>query len=209
MDKEIIMSSIGQKKKIVFPKYSKYAFILSAVILVSFIIVKILETCKIYVCMFCVGTEDILMFSRVAFSILFITAASVLFYKNNKHKILVVVITIAVLFLCLPYLFLYSLKGLQNKYYEFTSPDKKHTIVAQQNSSFNLLWTSGGIYEKTSFCTMREVGRYTSKGSSPFAPTDSSYQSFYFVWNEDNCELYYNDGRGGGINSVIKIDYSK
>ena len=90
-----------------------------------------------------------------------------------------------------------------NRYFEYTSNDQKHEIVVNEKSF--LLGGWGDIYEKTSFCTMKKVGEYTTDdGFCPF-----TNNAFYFVWNEKGFELHYDYGSSGEEYRVVRMDYAK
>ena len=98
-------------------------------------------------------------------------------------------------------LFLFTMDAT---YFEYTSDDKKHTIVVNEGSF--ILWGCGDIYEKTSFCTMQKVGDYTTDdGFRPF-----TNDAFYFVWNENDFELHHSFyGSKSKEYQVVKMEYVK
>ena len=143
-----------EKKKIIIPKYTKIALIISAVLFVLYIFVKILKGCGIYLYLFGIGSDAIIQLLVTACGVFLISATAVFLLKNSKHKIIVaIILTIVIGYVTFIYsiFFLLTYRG-SGCYDEFKSPDKKHTVV-MYNTSF-LLEGSGLIFEKTSFCTM-------------------------------------------------------
>ena len=204
MDKELIMNSLSQKKKIVFPKYTKIALIISAVLFVIYAFVKILKEYGTYLYLFGIGSDAIIKILVIVCSAFVVIAATVFLIRNSKHKIIVsIILTVVIGYIALMYFswFVWTYRG-RDSYKEFTSPDKEHTIVIYNESMF---FSGGGkIFEKTSFCTMRYVSFWSSDdGIYPFG----SNHSYRIVWNEDNCELYYDYGTGSIVHE--KIDYTK
>jgi len=183
MNTEDNINTISPKKKIVFPKYTIIALILSVVCLTTYGIANILDKRDIQMYLLGVGTDAIISFCIIMFSILFITAVSVLFYKNSKHKILTVVLTLFVLCYYYPIWYMLSLDWF-GTYDAFTSPDKEHTVVIYHESNLNFHddFYSGEIYEKTSFCTMKKVG---------WLSRPRSCDDHYFVWNEEDFEIHF------------------
>ncbi len=191
-------------KKIFLPKYSKIALITSGIFLGIWILIKVLERINIHLYLFGVGTEEINSIITVLGVVLFISAIALLFYKNTKHKGLVVLATAIPSFLILSYLILFSLLSMNGTYFEYTSDDKKHDIVV--NECAFLLAGYGDIYEKTSFFTMKRVGRYTTDdGFCPF-----SNNAFYFVWNEKDFELHHAFfDKDDEKYEIVKMEYAK
>lgn len=133
-----------------------------------------------------------------------ISAVAVLLYKNIKYKTLVSVLTAIVsLFILSHLLFLYLLSA-NGVYFEYTSDDKEHNIVVEERAF--LLAGGGKIYEKTSFCTMKKVGEYTTDdGFRPF-----SQNAFFFIWNENDFELHHAIfWKSNEDYRIVKMKYAK
>ncbi len=191
-------------KKIIFPKFSKIAFIISGVLLCICFLIRILEKFNIYIYLLGVGTQEILPFITIPCVALLISAFTVLLYKNISRKTLVVPLTIIISFFIFSYMLVDYAFSPSSEYFEFKSNDKKHSIVVNEKSF--LLSGGGVIYEKTSFCTMKRVGGYsTDDGFCPF-----SNDAFYFVWNENDFELYHSFfGSKSEEYRVVKMEYVK
>ena len=190
--------------KIILPKFSKVTFIISGILFCIYLLIRILIKFNIYIYLFKIGVEVIIPIIIILVVALLIGAIAVLFYKNTKLKTLVVLTTTIFSFLILSYLSIFFLLTMYATYFEYTSDDKKHNIVVNEGSF--LLSGYGDIYEKTSFCTMQKVGGYTTDdGFRPF-----SNDAFYFVWNENDFELYHSFfGSKSEEYRVVKMEYVK
>lgn len=150
-----------------------------------YLLIKFLEKLNIYIYLCRCGAEEIIP-TVLMICIAFLTSAvAVLLYKNVKHKDTVIVLTVAFYFIIFPLLIGLAVISENGKYFEYSSDDKKHDIVVNECSF--LLAGGGAVYEKTSFCTMRRVGGYTTDdGFLPF-----TNNAFYFIWNENDFELHH------------------
>lgn len=191
-------------EKIILPKFSKITFIISAILLGVYLLIRIFVKFNIYIYFFKVGVEVIIPIIIMLDVTLLISAIAVLFYKNTKHKDLTVLTTTILSFLILSCLSMFFLFTMDATYFEYTSDDKKHNIVVNEGSF--LLSGYGDIYEKTSFCTMKKVGDYTTDdGFRPFTE-----DAFYFVWNENDFELHHSFfGSKSEEYRVVKMKYVK
>ena len=192
-------------KKTVLPKFSKIAFIISGVLLCVYLLISILVKFNIYVYLLGVGTREIISFITTPCVALLISAFAVLLYKNISRKTLVVPLTIIISFFVFSYMLADYVFSPSSEYFEYTSDDKNHHIVVDERSF--LLGGWGDIFEKTSFCTMKRVGGYsTDDGFCPF-----SNDAFYFVWNENDFELHYSHGgsKSEEYYRVVKMEYVK
>lgn len=191
-------------KRFKFPKYSKIAFILSAILFGIVVLMNFLENYNIYLYLFGTSNKEIKSITILLVAILIISSISLILHKNTKHKILVVVTTIVLSFFIISYLSLVALLSFNGTYFEYTSDDQKHDIVVKECALLLAGW--GDIYEKTSFFTMQKVGSYTTDdGFCPFSKGD-----FRFVWNEDNFELHHAFfGNKNEDYQVVKMKYAK
>ena len=191
-------------KKIVLPKFSKTTLVISSVFLCAYLTIRILIKFNIYIYLFGVSKQEIMPFITIPCVASLIASIAVLIYKNIGHKTLVALLTIVTSFLIFSYMLLDYSFSPSSEYFEFTSNDKKHSIVVNEKSF--LLSGGGVIYEKTSFCTMKRVGGYsTDDGFCPF-----SNDAFYFVWNENDFELYHSFfGSKSEEYRVVKMEYVK
>ena len=191
-------------KKIILPKFSKIAFIISGVLLCIYILIRSLAKFDICIYFLGVGTQESMPFITMPCVAFTISAVAVLLYKNIGHKTLVTSLTIVISFLILSYMLIDYAFAPSSKYFEYTSDDKNHQIVVNECSF--LLGGWGDIYEKTSFCTMKKVGDYTTDDG--FCPFTNS--AFFFVWNENDFELHYDDlSTSSEKYRVVKMEYAK
>ncbi len=193
-------------KKFTFPKLSIILFIIFGVLKAIQFLLQYLQKQGIYIYFSGFGTRQILNIIIPLCVALFIFAVAVLLYKNLRNQIWAFILTIVMLLVALPSHVLMFAFGFGNGYYEYTSDDKKHEIVAQDESV--LMGGFGSIYEKTSFCTMKRVGGYTTDdGLCPFG----NDKLFYFVWNENDFELhhaFYGSEKPHEF-KVVKMKYAK
>lgn len=192
------------KRKTVFPKYSIAALIASGVFVVFRLIILILAKFNVYLYLFGWGSEDMFPIITMLCIASLVSAVTVFIYKNSKHKVLAGLL-LTVFSLWFYYLLImFTLFCINGTYFEYSSDDRKHQIVARECAFLQVGW--GDIYEKTSFCTMRRVGGYsTDDGFGPF-----SSDAFYFVWNEDNFELHHSFfGSLDEEYRVVKMEYIK
>lgn len=189
-------------KRMVFPLFSRIALVFSGIFLGIYLLNKFLERRNIYIFFSGLGANEIMPFITILCVALLISAIAVFLYKNCKHKITVVTLSVilsisVIFFMIVAYAF-----SPVNTYFEYTSDDQQHEIIVNEKSF--LLGGWGDIYEKTSFCTMKRVGQYsTDDGFRPF-----TNNAFFFVWNEENFELHYDYGNPSGY-KVVKMEYAK
>jgi len=200
MDKELIMNSLSQKKKMVFPKYTIIALVLSVVCLGMYGIVNLLDKRDIQMYLLGVGSTEINIILIFVCTTSFLSALSVFFYKNSDYKIIVVIIMVVVFIVHL-WFWSFPLLWVRATYNEFTSPDKEHTVIIYSEFNLDLLsdFYSVAVYEKTTFCTMKKVGWI----SRPRGCDDH-----YFVWNEEDYEIHFECDRGHK-HELITIAYVK
>ena len=191
-------------KKIIFHKFLKINFIISVVLLCVYLLIIILVKFNVHIYLLGVSTQEIIPYITMPCVALLISSVAVLLYKNIGHKALITVLTIVICFFVLSYMLIDYTFSPSSEYFEYTSNDKKHSIVVNEMSF--LLSGGGVIYEKTSFCTMKRVGGYsTDDGFRPF-----SNDAFYFVWNENDFELHHSFfGSKSEEYRVVKMEYVK
>lgn len=172
-------------KKILFPKYSKISSIVVGVLICIYFLIEILEKFNIYIYLFGLGAKEIILILTTLCAILLISGLAVLFYKNTKHKMLIIPLTLGLSFFVFSYLLINYVFSPSSEYFEYISDNQKHKIVVNE---WSFLQTGGGaIYEKSSIITMKKVGSYvTDDGYCPFANDE-----YFFVWNENDFKLHY------------------
>ena len=195
---------VKKSSKVIFPIYSKITLIFSGVLFLLYGAISSLY--KSGVLLYFGRFSSIEITKPFLWLAIFSAIGSVFvfIYKNVKYKIPVTILLIATLFLSFLYMMLTLVFSADYRYYEFTSDDKKHSIVVRECSF--LLAGGGSIYEKTSEHTMKFLGSYsTDDGFRPI-----QMQRYYFVWNENDFEFYYDwGGDDGGGYRVEKIEYVK
>lgn len=188
-------------KRIIIPLYSKIAFIVSALMALLHLLIKISETQNLYFFIFKCEAQEFLVSIDFVCVIALISAVAVVIFKNitrKEIKTLTGILTVAVSVMAFLFFSATAMFSIDNTFFEYTSLDGEHEIVVKESSW--LLMGGGSVYEKTSFCTMKRIGGYsTDDGYRPF-----SNKEFYFVWNENNFELHYCNGRGEYTTAVVE-----
>ena len=129
---------------------------------------------------------------------LFESVIAVLLHKNMNNKLLriLIVIVAAIVFCLILFGACISAAFAPKSYVEIVSDNGKHSIVIGEDC-YVFSSHGGDIFEKTSFCTIKKIGRYDTKIDyyTPFS--DGKY---YLVWNETDFQLHYDyDGTGKNI----------
>ena len=191
-------------KKIVFPRFSKIALSIAVVLLLVNCLLRSLEKTGVHIYFSVMSTREISPNVEILCIVLLVIAFVVLIFNNIHCRGLCIALTVIISFLILIFCMLicFSSLSFESKYYEFTSDYNDHCIVV--NESPWLLGGGGTIYEKTSFCTIKEIGTFsTDDGFCPF-----SNGAYFFVWNEDNFELHYSIyGYENEFNGVVEMEY--
>ena len=195
-------------KKAIFPKFSKITFIIAFVLLFANLLISGLEKLGVYIYFSVISTQEIIPSVKILCVVLLSCALAVFIFNNINNKVLCIILTVIISVLALAYcgLICFSELSFESKYYEYTSDYDDHRIVVSESSW--LLAGGGTVYEKTSFCTMKEVGNYsTDDGFRPF-----SKGAYFFVWNEDNFELHHaflgaSDDKS--MYKVVEMEYIK
>ena len=191
-------------KKIVFPKFSVICAIISSVLFSVYLLIKILIKFDTYIYLFGVSTQELMPFITFPCVALLFASIYVLLCKNIRRKALISSIIILLSILVFSYMLLDNSFSPDSEYFEFRSDDQEHDIVINECSF--LLGGWGYVYEKTSFCTMKRLGRYsTDDGFCPIAK-----DAYYFVWNEDDFEFHYSFfGNKNEEYRVVIMEYVK
>lgn len=195
-------------KKSIFPKFSKITFIIAVVLLFANLLISGLEKLGVYIYFSVISTQEIIPSVKILCVVLLSCALAVFIFNNINNKVLCIILTVIISVLALAYcgLICFSELSFGSKYYEYTSDYDDHRIVVSESSW--LLAGGGTIYEKTSFCTMKEVGNYsTDDGFRPF-----SKGAYFFVWNEDNFELHHaflDASDDKSMYKVVEMEYIK
>ena len=189
-------------KRPVVPLLSKIALILSGVLFFCYGLIKFLELQNIYIYISGVDAKAISPYLLIPGAFLLILAGAIFLFLNCKHIILRILTVLLALGLSYG-AFMYIIFGLffspEATYYEFTSDDQQHTIIVKEEAWLHSIGCR--FYEKTSFCTMEEVGKSGAhKVPYPMKPEDVS-----FVWNQDSFEFHY----GESEDKVIEMEYAK
>ena len=134
---------------------------------------------------------DMIMHTALALAVVcLIIIAVIAIIKKEKHRILKTVICFAlsgVMFFCIGFSDFFS---RPYAYYDFTSPDGKHTVIAGEWS-----WLLGGgvsFFERTNFLFVKRVGSFsTDDGYEPIRNNEYSVD-----WNENKMIFTANNGNG-------------
>lgn len=191
------------KKKTLFPLYSIIAFAFVLFIAGFVAVTEVFESKNTF---FYTGfvkftTGDLIIWMILIGGGLFVSAIAVLLHKNVRNNLLrVLIVIVAAIASCLLLLGACISAAFEPKsYVEIVSDDGEHSIVIGEDC-YVFSPYGGDIFEKTSFCTMKKIGRYNTKIDyyTPFS--DGKY---YAVWNETDFQLHYDcDGTGKKYTSV-------
>ncbi len=179
--------------------------VLSAVCFVGFVVIKQLEKADIYIYYMGVDSDELIFSLQISFAILLAITIIPLMFLNIKYKWMPSVMTVVIIFEVLVFMAVASLSNsADEKYYEFTSDDGQHQIIVCEWSW--LLGGSGRFYERTSFCTMKSLGGYsTDDGYHPI-----SQNQYRFEWYDDGFDFYYSyrgsDDEPYRVESIEYID---
>lgn len=150
---------------------------------------------------------DFLWNSVLWISFLLVSAVTVFVCRGGlTKKWLKVVIIIVLVIGMLGFLLWGFVKSMfmPHEYVELASPDGKHCIIiAEDTYPFSVY--GGDIYEKNSFCTMKNITKYEADIDfyKPF-----SNGKYEIVWGEESCEISY-DFDGKGTYKTITVEYLK
>ena len=191
------------EKKFRCPLYSKLAFSAAGVLLAVCLIEEALQAfdCSLY--LFGVGGKTVVLWLVPVIAVLVISAVAVLLIRSVGHRVLVAIGAVGVSVVVFVGVALSWLVSMDSRYFTCVSDDGKHTLVVDEQAFLLAGW--GDLYEKTSFCTMKKIGDYTTDdGYRPF-----SNGTFYFVWEDEGFELHYYFGAGGMSEySVVTARYA-
>lgn len=149
-------------KKSIFPKFSKITFIIAVVLLFANLLISGLEKLGVYIYFSVISTQEIIPSVKILCVVLLSCALAVFIFNNINNKVLCIILTVIISVLALAYcgLICFSELSFGSKYYEYTSDYDDHSIVVNESSW--LLAGGGAVCEKISFCTMKEVGNYST-----------------------------------------------
>lgn len=189
-------------KRPVFPLLSKIALILSGVLFFCHDLITFLELQNIYIYISGVDAKAISPYLLIPGAFFLICAITIFLFQNCRHivlKILVILLALAVS--CGAYVFITLSLFMTSEviYYEFTSNDQQHTIIIGEESWLKPIGCE--FYEKTSFCTMKKVGK--SKINELPYPLDP--EAVFVVWKENSFAFHYGDADY----QVIEMEYAK
>ena len=150
---------------------------------------------------------DFLWNSVLWISFLLVSAVTVFVCRGGvKKKWIKVVIVIILVIGMLGFLLWGFVKSMfmPREYVELVSPDGKHCIIIAEDTYLFSVY-GGDIYEKNSFCTMKNLAKYEADIDfyKPF-----SNGKYEIVWGEESCEISY-DFDGKGTYKTITVEYLK
>lgn len=188
-------------KRPVFPLLSKIALILSGVLFFCHDLIKFLELQDIYIYISGISAKEITPFLLFPGAFFLICAGAISLFLNCRHIILriLIILLALVIFVAAFYFVIFGLFfSPDNTYYEFTSDDQQHTIIVGEESWLKPMGCE--FYEKTSFCTMKKVGK--SKINEMPYPLDP--EAVFVVWKENSFAFHYGDADY----QVIELEYT-
>ncbi len=134
--------------------------------------------------------------------ILFITGLNVFLHRNFRNLFLKGMILLGVLlvecYLAFSMLF-NALFFMPRSYVGFNSPDSEHQIIVGEDNRLSAPY-GGTVYERTSFITIRKIGKYEVGGDihKPFVTG-----KYYVDWHEESFDVHYDyDGTGENYKTV-------
>lgn len=187
-------------------KTAKIFGILSAVSSLSVLIPLIAEAVSDYNFLF--GSVDIEKLTAILFSFsavfLLISTILAVIAKDDKNKVSDYVIRFLQVFLICFFIFKLINDSKDHKYYEFTSPDGKHTVVAEEWSE-NLSddYTHGCVMfyvRKNTFFISQKDLCFNTNGYLPI-----SSDGYSIEWNENNMSFTLQNGNNEP--ETVTIEY--
>lgn len=121
--------------------------------------------------------------------------------KREKHIVINTVIRIILIAVTVYYTLILSLFTTDTEYYKFTSPDGKHSVIAEEWSF--LLGGGVNFYERENVFFVKEKGSFS---------TDDGYrviaaENYSVEWNEN--VFTFSGSNGNGVYDTIEIKLSE
>jgi amino acid transporter len=196
-------------KRIHFPKYSIVAFLIVFLLSIFiFIADLLLDENGIYFYTGISGftTGDLFVTIFLIGGGLFVSAIAVFLHKNLKLKwlkIIIILLSALISIIFLGRVMIANALVMPHTYVELLSDDSPHNIIIGEDCYFFSPY-GGDVFEKTSFCTIKKLGKYVAKKDfyTPFS--DGKYS---VTWNDENFELFYDSDGDGELDEKILFEY--
>ena len=138
---------------------------------------------------------------------LIVSAALLFLYQNVKKRKLKVFLALIVILAAgwLMFMGMLTAAFMPVDYVELVSDDGEHCIIIAEDTYLFSVY-GGDIYEKNSFCTMKNLAKYEA-GIDYYTPfSDGKYE---IVWNEESVEITYDFDGKGETYKTITVEYLK
>lgn len=177
-------------------------YVFTAIFLaVSACVYTIQEYEDLYLLIGNINGDMIMRIALICASLCLISIAFIAVIKKEKQRILKFVICLAIscaMFCCVG---ISSFLSRPYDYYDFTSPDRKYTVIAGEWS-----WLHGGginFYERINPVFVEKIGNFsTDDGYTPISRGKYSVE-----WNEN--VMTFSADNGNGIYESLKIETEK
>ena len=139
--------------------------------------------------------------------VLIASAALLFLYQNVKKRKLKVFLALIVILAAGWFMFMgiATAAFMPVDYVELVSNDGEHCIIIAEDTYLFSVY-GGDIYEKNSFCTMKNLTKYEA-GIDYYTPfSDGKYE---IVWNEESVEITYDFDGKGETYKIITVEYLK
>ena len=139
--------------------------------------------------------------------VLIASAALLFLYQNVKKRKLKVFLALIVILAAGWFMFMgiATAAFMPVDYVELVSNDGEHCIIIAEDTYLFSVY-GGDIYEKNSFCTMKNLAKYEA-GIDYYTPfSDGKYE---IVWNEESFEIIYDFDGKGETYKIITVEYLK
>ena len=197
-------------KRIHFPIYSIIAFLIVFLFSVFVYIADRLLDKGIYFYTVPSGFTTGVLFVSIFMigSVLFVSAIAVFLHKNVEIKWIKIIVTILSALISVVFLVMVMISAvlfMPQTYVELSSDDEAHNIIIGEDCYFFSPY-GGDVFEKTSFCTMKKLGKYVAEKDfyTPFS--DGNYS---VIWNNDSFELFYDSDGDGQMDKNMLIDFAR
>ena len=139
--------------------------------------------------------------------VLIASAALLFLYQNVKKRKLKVFLALIVILAAGWFMFMgiATAAFMPVDYVELVSNDGEHCIIIAEDTYLFSVY-GGDIYEKNSFCTIKNLAKYEA-GIDYYTPfSDGKYE---IVWNEESFEIIYDFDGKGETYKTITVEYLK
>ena len=195
-------------KKIHFPIYSVIAFFIVFLLSIFVFVAALLLDNEIYFYTGLSGftTGDLFVTIFLIDGGLFVSAIATFLHENLKLKwlkIIIILLSALISFIFLVMVMISTSLFMPHTYVELLSDDESHNIIIGEDCYFFSPY-GGDVFEKTSFCTMKKIGKYVAKKDfyTPF-----SDEKYSVTWNDDDFELFYDSDGDGEKDERLLIEY--